>query len=147
VSVPLSSLAAVLLREWRIEARDKAARVLHQAESGDAAAWRALDDKARTSLLAYLVDDALEYEQHRAANAAAIGLLLAALTPADPTAADHVSIPRDALTRLVEATCYDPNVRVEREIARSILQQAALRHEPARTDPEAARAAAKRGGQ
>ena len=71
------------------------------------------------------------------------------LAPAasDPTPADHVLIPRAVLERLVEATCYAPNVRVEREIARTILQLDLMRHEPARTDPAAARAAAKRGGQ
>jgi hypothetical protein len=64
-----------------------------------------------------------------------------------PVPADQVAIPRAVLERLVEATCYAPNVRVERDIARGILQQAALRHEPARHDAEAARAAARRGGQ
>ena len=138
MSVPLSPRAAALLREWRIEARDKAARVLRQAESSDAAAWRALDDKARVSLLSYLVDDAIEYPKHRAANAAAIGLLLAALETAD----DHVSIPSAALAALVKATQYESDVRPEREIARHALHLDLLRHEPARHDAGAARAAA-----
>lgn len=75
------------------------------------------------------------------------GILAPAASDAGPppAPADHVSIPRAVLTRLVEATCYAPNVHVEREIARTILQLDHLRHEPARHDPDAARTAAARG--
>jgi hypothetical protein len=70
------------------------------------------------------------------------GILAPAATEASPppTAADQVAIPRAVLERLVEATCYAPNVRVEREIARRALQLDSLRHEPARHVPDVARA-------
>jgi len=58
-----------------------------------------------------------------------------------------VSVPRAALESLVKATQYEDDVREAREQAKRILQRADLAAEPARTDPEAARALAKRGGQ
>jgi DNA repair exonuclease SbcCD ATPase subunit len=54
-------------------------------------------------------------------------------------APEEVSIHREILAKLVEATKRDPAVRKEREVARRILQQAALRDEQARTDPAFAR--------
>ena len=56
--------------------------------------------------------------------------------------AGHVSIPRAALSRLVDATARDASVRDAREAAEHVLHLDLLRHEPARHDAEAARAAA-----
>jgi hypothetical protein len=66
----------------------------------------------------------------------------AASDPGPPTAAGHVSIPRAVLSRLVDATLRDESVREPREAAEHVLHLDSLRHEPARHDPEAARAAA-----
>lgn len=56
----------------------KTISVLRDASSVDGAkAWRALTDEERRSLLAYLIDDATEYREHRRANVAALAVLLA----------------------------------------------------------------------
>ena len=51
----------------------------------------------------------------------------------------HVSIPRAVLSKLVDATQRDPDVREAREAAEHVLHQDFLRHEPARHDADAAR--------
>jgi hypothetical protein len=81
-----------------------------------------------------------------AARAEGLGPEPGILAPAasDPSRAGHVSVPRAVLERLVDATLRDESVREPREAAERVLHLDSLRHEPARTDPEAARAAAKR---
>lgn len=61
-----------------------------------------------------------------------------------PVPAGHVSVPRAILERLAKAAASDASAREARWAAERILQQAALRHEPARTDPDAARGETRR---
>ncbi len=72
------------------------------------------------------------------------GILAPAASDASPppAVAGHVSIPRAILERLVDATQRDESVRGSREAAEHVLHLDLLRHEPARRDADAARAAA-----